>query len=213
MDSDLVVCCELEYEVTKPAPSYGHLSDLAEDISHFFTSKSIGDFTFVVDQKEFRADKAIVSARSPVLARMFQQDPKESALNHVDIIGIEPEIFQALLRFIYTDQVDLTIELAKALLAAADRLSLVQLKWKCEDFLVENMLLKNCCEFLGLAHYNGAINLKKLAMDEICKFSDQVMVTEEWKKLEKSCPEVAFETLETLPLLEKHYHRQQMDFS
>ena len=76
-----------------------------------FASTGIAaDVTLVIKKKEFPAHKAILAARSTVFAAMFQHDMREAASNRVGIVEIEPDIFQAVLRFIYTDQVDLTIE-------------------------------------------------------------------------------------------------------
>ena len=206
MDSNLVVRCELKYEVEKLVPSHGHHSDLAADISRFLTSSSNEDVTFIVGQREFPAHKLILAARSPVFAAMFEQEP----LNRIEIAEIQPDIFEALLRFICTDQVDnLTEETSKALLAAADRFSLDTLKWNCEEFLKQILTTANCCELLLLARSLEAINLKKSAIREIRCSAEEVMKTEEWKNLKKSCPELVIETCETLLFAERHYIRQQ----
>ena len=134
----LLVRCKIQYKVTTMVPPSWNYPDLATDLERFYlTSMTNGDITFIVGKKEIQAHKAILSARSPVFAAMFQHDMKEAALNRVDIVGIEPAVFQALLRFIYTDQVNLTSENSEALLAAADRYFIDLLKAKCEAFLTK----------------------------------------------------------------------------
>ena len=123
---------------------------------------------------------------------------KESALNRVEIVDIEPDIFQTLLRFIYTDQVIITKENSKSLLAAADRYFLNLLKWKCEDFLSQDLTVQNCSEMLMLAHSHDAAYLKDAVVSFIRKSTNEVMDSNEWKELKKSCPELAFEILELL---------------
>ena len=197
---NLVVRCKLEYEMEKLVPSSGDHPDLAADMSRSFsTTITDGDVTFIVDEKEFQAHKFILKARSPVLAAMFQYDMKEAALNRVDIVDIDPDVFQALLRFIYTDQEDLTEESSKALLTAANRYFLDLLKWKCESFLIKAMTIENCCELLMLADVHGANNLKEAAVNFIRKSPSEVIKTNGWKEMKKTC-RLAWEFLETLLL-------------
>ena len=141
----------------------------------------------------------ILAARSPVFAAMLQHDMKEAAENRVIIDGIEPDIIQALLRFIYTDQVDLTVDNAAALLSAANRYFLDLLKWKCEKFLAQDLSLKNCCERFILADAQDAPNLKKVAGNIIRKSSAELKKTEGWKKMmKKARPELLREIIDTL---------------
>ena len=68
---------------------------------------------------------------------------KEAASNTVDINGISPDIFEAVLRISYTD---LTMENCKALLGNSHYVLDDHLKWKCESFLAQNLTIENCCE-------------------------------------------------------------------
>ena len=75
------------------------------------------DVVLRVGNKDFQAHKCILSARSPVFGAMFQHDMKEAKENHVDIEDVEVEVFEVMLRFIYTDKIssdDVTIDLLKA---------------------------------------------------------------------------------------------------
>ena len=175
-------------------------TDLLTNLAKFFMSMSNSDVTFVIGKKEFQAHKTILSARSPVFAAMFQHNMKEASLNRVDVVDIEPDIFQALLRFIYTDQVDLTSENSEDLLSAANRYHLDLLKWNCETFLFQNLKTTNCCRLLCLADLHGATNLKSAAIKFIRKFSADVLKTEEWKQLKKSRPDLAIEIVEDILL-------------
>ena len=159
---NLLVRCDLMYQVKILVPSHGKHSDLAATISLLYSPFiSNGDVTFFIGEREFPAHKCIMSARSPVFAAMFQHDMKEAALNRVEIVDIEPDVFQALLRFIYTDQVDLTsIEMSQALFAAAHRYFLDLLKLECEAFLAKELTVENCFELLMLAENYDAATLK-----------------------------------------------------
>ena len=148
-------------------------------------------------------DKAILAARSTVFAAMFQHDMKEAAMNRVNIVGIDPDTFEALLRFINTDQVALTVEMSKSLLAAANRYFVDLLKWKCEKFLAQDLSMKNCCERLILADTQDAPNLKKAAGNIIRKSSVKLKKTESWKRMMKEAsPDLLREIIESLLLID-----------
>ena len=204
---NLLIICKLSYEVEEMESlelafnsSVSEPADLAANLAKFFTSTNTGDVTLKVQNREFQAHKLILAARSPVFAAMFQHDMKEAALNRVDIVDIEPGIFQAVLRFIYTDQVDLTEGNAEDLLAAANRYNLDLLKWKCEKALFQHLKTKNCCRLLGLADLHGAINLKKAVIKFIKKFSADVLATDDWKEMKKVRPDLVCEVVEDILL-------------
>ena len=198
----LLVCCKLEYEsedqlktLNLPYDSSSQAANLNSDLAKLFTSMANSDVIFIVDKKEFPAHKTILAARSPVFSAMFQHDMKEAALNRVDIVDIEPDIFQALLRFIYTDQVDFTMENSTALLVASDRYHLDLLKSKCEAFLAQGLSIENCSVLLVLADVHDATNLKKAAVNFFRNFSSEVVATDEWKEMKKARPVLACEVL------------------
>ena len=189
--------------MTTLVPSFGKHSDLAADIARFLaasSSTSNGDVIFIVGEKKIPAHKLIVSARSPFFAAIFQHDNRrETALNNrVEIVDIDPDIgpetFEALLRFVYTDKVYLTIEMSKSFLVAATRYSIDLLKWKCEMFLA----MENFSQFLLLAHTHDAVNLKKAVVNFIRKSPAEVLKSNGWKQLKKSNLELVCEILETM---------------
>ena len=92
---------------------------------------------------------------------------------------------RTLLRFIYTDQVNLTVDNSAPLMAAAERYFLDLLKWKCEDFLLQNLTIENGSELLMLADVHDAVNLKESAVEFIRKFPAEVKKTDGWKDLKK----------------------------
>ena len=97
------------------------------------------DVKIVVSGKEFLAHKIILSgkknnvfiliqefnnfsqnlARSVVFEKMFQHDMKENLKNKVDLNDIVPEVFEELLKYIYTGKVSNLQQMAPYLLDAA----------------------------------------------------------------------------------------------
>ena len=194
--------------INKPPPTISSASYSRADqiLENLFTSKDNCDVTFVVGDQEFPAHKAILAARSPVFAAMFQHDMKERALNRVDIVDIEPGIFQALLLFIYTDQVDLAVRNHGALLKAANRYLVDLLKLKCETILVKKISSGNWYNCLTFAERNNSNNLKRAIVDFLrMQHSSlpKILKDDEWKQLKIDHPQLAIEILEKLSIASK----------
>lgn len=80
---------------------------------------TFSDFTFIVQNKEFKVHKAILAASSEVMRKIFTTDLRESNEGQCKIADIEPEIFENLLRFVYTGELPenldgISLELFKA---------------------------------------------------------------------------------------------------
>jgi speckle-type POZ protein len=83
----------------------------------------LSDVTFNVRGQKFAAHKAILSMRSPVFAAMFLHPTKEMQTGEVEVDDIDPNVFQEVLRYMYTGLTRLTAMdvTAPALLVAADK--------------------------------------------------------------------------------------------
>ncbi|KAH9363617.1 hypothetical protein HPB48_004138 [Haemaphysalis longicornis] len=64
---------------------------LSEDYNRLFESEQFGDVVFKLDDFELRAHKAILVARSPVFASMFEHEMVESIQSQVDVTDIDHE--------------------------------------------------------------------------------------------------------------------------
>jgi speckle-type POZ protein len=116
---------------------------------------------------------------------------KEQSTNKIKMEDIEPDVFQELLHFIYTGRVSkATMELmAAGLFIAADKYLLGELKKKCENYLIHHMSPNNCVVLL--LHdddlFNTAEPLKEAAKF-LRRFPNEVMATDEWKKMKQENP-------------------------
>lgn len=102
------------------------------------------DVTFDVSGESFAAHKAILASRSPVFTAEFFGHMKEKHSHIVEVKDMEPAVFGAMLRFIYTDSAPeledgtAVVALAQHLLVAADRYGIDRLKLICEDKLYDS---------------------------------------------------------------------------
>jgi len=119
-------------------------------------------------------------------------------MDRIDIKDIDPDIFNALLRFIYTDRVELRETNVGALLAVANQYLLPFLKSNCEKFIVQRLSTENCVEMLTLADLHNAMELKRMATKYFRSRQAIVRKTEGWKNLKKSRLDVACDIMENL---------------
>jgi speckle-type POZ protein len=140
---------------------------LSNQLEGLFNEMKFSDVSFNIGGRQFPAHKSILAAKSEIFEAMFQHPKKENLTNQVQIEDIEPEVFQELLRFIYTGRLSReTMEtLAVGLLIAADNYLMEDLKAKCENYLVRQMTPGNCREILSNEHLPGSAKseLKELA--------------------------------------------------
>jgi speckle-type POZ protein len=164
---------------------------LSSHLEELFNDMSLSDVSFNIGGREFPAHKNILSARSQYFAAMFKHPMKEQSTNKIKMEDIEPDVFQELLHFIYTGRVSkATMELmAAGLFIAADKYLLGELKKKCENYLIHHMSPNNCVVLL--LHdddlFNTAEPLKEAAKF-LRRFPNEVMATDEWKKMKQENP-------------------------
>ncbi|TVU23945.1 hypothetical protein EJB05_23124, partial [Eragrostis curvula] len=113
-----------------------------------------GDVTFAVAGETFAAHKCILASRSPVFKDQFFGD-------------MEPNVFKALLHFIYTDSLPKIkqdskkkIQTLRRLIVAADRYGMERLKLICDDALSYHVDASTAVTALQLAEKHGCPRLK-----------------------------------------------------
>lgn len=140
---------------------------LSEDLSLLFESSKFSDVILSVEGREFFAHKAILAARSPVFAAMFEHEMEEKKQNRVEITDMDNEVLNEMLKFIYSGKAPQLEKMADDLLAAADKYDLERLKVMCEEALCSNLAVDTAADVLILADMHSAQQLKAHAIDFI----------------------------------------------
>ena len=78
------------------------------------------DIVIAVGRKEFKVHKNILAARSPVFARMFETDFKKTG-SRMRITDMAVDVFEEMLRYIYTFKTVALDRFAKQLFVAANK--------------------------------------------------------------------------------------------
>ena len=96
-------------------------SKLSDHMGLLLDRGAFSDVTLCAGGREFQAHKAILATRSPVFSAMFKSNMEESRLGRVEIPDIHPDVFQEMLKFVYTGNTPQLHGMAEELLAAADK--------------------------------------------------------------------------------------------
>ena len=197
MDGSYTFCCKILSHVknqvssSNPAAVAINCSDeLATQLEALHDTMQMSDVNLNIRGRVFPAHKLILATRSEVFAAMFQHQTKEQSSNQITIEDVEPEVFQELLRFIYTGRVSLDKmeTMAAGLLFAADKYLLDRLKKECENYLLHHMSPENCVVFLLHGNRLNLAEQLKEAAKFFLRFPLEVMATDGWKKTKQENP-------------------------
>ncbi|XP_076305181.1 protein roadkill-like isoform X3 [Tachypleus tridentatus] len=171
---------------------------LPDDLGLLFDSQKFSDVILSVNGREFYAHKAILAARSPVFAAMFEHEMEEKKQNRVEITDMDHEVLREMLRFIYTGKAPNLEKMADDLLAAADKYALERLKVMCEEALCSNLSVETAADVLTLADMHSAEQLKAHAIDFINTHATDVLETAGFKAMIHRQPHLIAEAFRAL---------------
>ncbi|XP_053373261.1 BTB/POZ domain-containing protein 6-like [Mercenaria mercenaria] len=152
-----------------------------------FQDGTLCDVTFLVGnekKEEVKAHKFIFANRSPVFYATFCGSLAESS-NTIHVPDIEPEIFRALLRFIYTEDSTINEENAMSLLYSAKKYEISRLTEKCKDYLNTQLSIDNVCVILHHAHTFDESELEQKCLKFIFANGDNVLKSDGFFSLPK----------------------------
>lgn len=151
------------------AVNWQHGKSLKESILHLFNEQIGVDISFKVGEEIVKGHKVILAARSPKLGRVFDNKMFSSDLDlemdgkNIVVKGVEPDMFREFMRFVYSEEVELTDENAIPLLALAQRFDITPLEALCAEKLENAITPENVFSFA-----NQACNLQATTLIEKC---------------------------------------------
>lgn len=141
------------------------------------------DVALAVGDKRFPVHRVVLAASCPYFAAMFHSGLAEASRDEVDIHDMTPEVFERLLRFIYTGEILITRDNCQDLLAASNILLLTDVLQACCDFLQRELHPSNCVGIFRLAEMHSCTNLKLEAKRFIERRFTEVINEEEFYEL------------------------------
>ncbi|RLN05552.1 hypothetical protein C2845_PM13G06550 [Panicum miliaceum] len=188
--------------------------DMMENFGNLLREKKGVDVTFRVGGETFEAHKIVLAARSPVFKAEFFGPTMESGTGCVTVEYMHPEVFSALLHFIYNDSLpdmgDLEgndyCEMMWHLLVAAHRYAMDRMKLVCQSIICRNLYVENVATTLALADQHNCDRLRASCIEFIASPNnkDAVAVTQGYADLKRTCPSVFIDLFERKSKLSKH---------
>ncbi|KAM3209761.1 hypothetical protein ACQJBY_064060 [Aegilops geniculata] len=139
------------------------------------------DITINADDGSIRAHRAILAARSPVFRSMFSHDLREKELSTVDISDMSLDACRGFLNYIYGDlRSEEFLAHRLALLGAADKYDIADLKEACVESLLEDIDTRNVIERLQTGHLYRLQRLKDSCLRFLVDFRKVYEMQEEF---------------------------------
>ena len=124
----------------------------------------------------------VLAAASEYFKAMFQCGLKESTVQ----LTMEPETLRSVVDYIYTGQIELTVDNVENLVKSADVLSLECLKTTCADFMISQVDPHNCFQLCRFSTLYRLDQLQKVTRQFICAEFKTVAFNAEFKELSSS---------------------------
>lgn len=195
-------------EETLASPKIRVPPSLLDNLGKLLETGEGADVTFKVQGVAFPAHKIILTMQSPVFkAQLYgPMVGNTNGQEGITVQDMEPDVFKAMLTYIYTDSLQSMDhlqgrdkeEMVKHLLVAAIRYGMERMKFKCESVLGESLDVERVAATLALADQYHCDRLKDACMEFITSSNrmDDVMATQGYKDLKRSCPTMLVDVLE-----------------
>lgn len=151
------------------------LDALSESFKTLFADEDSCDVILRVEDKEFRAHKTVLMARSTVFAAMFQHDFLEKQTNIINIEDCDSESFGDFLNFLYFGELgDISFCNVFHLFATSNRYDVQDLKSFCVEYMLHYLTKDTAPAVMELAEMYDEQKLWHAA--KYCRIKNKVTV-------------------------------------
>jgi len=180
-----------------------------KDVKSIFNDEKTSDVLVIVEGKEFKCHKNILSARSEVFKNMLSHDTIESIRNEIIIEETNSEAVEDMIKFIYSGEIpDDPKKLTTELLQIADMHQLQPLLEACLKNLIESLDVPSCIStFILVDRYQQQNrDLREIVIEFIKCKATEVVEEEDCDELVCSHPALAKELLRAIASVSKEKH-------
>ncbi|XP_054610200.1 rabankyrin-5 isoform X2 [Dunckerocampus dactyliophorus] len=156
---------------SSPASDDTFISRLLDIVSELFQQEQYSDLKVKVAGYELSAHKFVLAARSDVWSLSNMATTSE-----LDLSDCKPEVAMAMLRWAYTDKLELSEDDAFliALMKLANRFQLQLLRERCEKGVMSSVNVRNCIRFYQTAEELNATTLMNYCGEIIASHWDDL---------------------------------------
>ncbi|KAL2724424.1 speckle-type POZ protein B-like [Vespula squamosa] len=171
--------------------------NIYKNIRKIYEDKIFADIKINVQDKEFWAHKMILS-QSTVFAAMFSHEMQENIENVINIKDIDPELFEVVLKFLYTNEINIKIiteHIFLDLITIADIYQLENLKNQLIERAIIYLTIDNVMDTLVFAEKLNIAILKESCMSFILWNNNEIQCTKSFQNFLKIHPTLAANVL------------------
>lgn len=160
-----------------------------ERFSFMFNNEILADIHFIVgrgeSQERIPAHKFVLSVGSAVFDAMFN-GTLATNVNEIELPDVEPAAFLSLLRFLYSDEVQIGPETVMTTLYTAKKYVVPALEKACVEFLERNLCSENAFLLLTQARLFDEPQLADLCLDTIDKNTTEAFAADGFSDIDLS---------------------------
>ncbi|XP_057800870.1 ARM REPEAT PROTEIN INTERACTING WITH ABF2-like [Salvia miltiorrhiza] len=142
----------------------------------YVNDSRLSDVTFLVEGKQFYAHRICLLASSDAFRAMFDGGYRERDAKDIEIPNIRWDVFELMMRYIYTGSVEVNLDIAQDLLRAADQYLLEGLKRLCEYTIAQDISVENVSLMYELSEAFNATSLRHACILFILENYDKLYV-------------------------------------
>ncbi|KAK0066591.1 RCC1 and BTB domain-containing protein 1 [Biomphalaria pfeifferi] len=161
-------------------------SRVADAVAAAFDNPETSDIKFVVDGKDIHVHKTILKMRCEHFRSMFQSCWDEGSKESIEITQYSYPVYKAFLKYLYTDDVDLSPDEAIGLLDLSNSYCEELLKMKCESLIRQSISVDNVAMLYAAAIKFGAQTLEDFCFRFSLNHMTAVTQSEAFNKLDES---------------------------
>eukprot|EP00210_Caulerpa_lentillifera_P000214 g209.t1 len=143
----------------------------------YVNNQTLADVTFIVDDQKFYAHRIALLASSNAFRAMFNSGYKERDANTIEIPNIRYNVFELMMIYTYTGQVEVPVDLAQDLLRASDQYLLEGLKHQCEKTISDIISTENIFDIYMLSESCMATQLGIHCVMFVLERSNEMILT------------------------------------
>lgn len=169
-------------------------STIIADLKKFVNNELLSDITFVVEGRRVYAHK-LLCLRCPYFYNMLTGEYMESRASELIVEDVRYDIFLLFLEFLYSDRVEVTLDVAMELFQAADRFGVDRLKKRCEEVMHKAITVDTAAHILLAADVHNAEVLRERCMRYILTHFDSVSVSAGFEEMSRASLDLNLEVI------------------
>ncbi|XP_078661583.1 kelch-like protein 18 [Branchiostoma floridae x Branchiostoma belcheri] len=141
------------------------------------------DVVLDVEGRRFPCHRLVLSAASPYFRAMFTSGMAESRQNTVVLQGLDADMFEEILRYIYSGALHVSLDRVQHLYQAADLLQLDFVRDTCSSYMAMSVEHSTCVDLYKFADVFSVDIVLKRCRQWICRHFAKVSSSEEFCSL------------------------------